>query len=281
MPEISGILESFRYLDKTFHICERHECLSPAMNNTLIKGLRLLEVLAAQSGPVGIAELAAQLQIARSNVHRLLQALVEMGYASNVQGQYRTSIKVWELGARALSQLDFREAAGPAMRSLLAQSNETVHLSVLSGEEVVYIDKLDSPEPVRAYSVIGGRAPAYCVATGKVLLAWREASAANSMAVRQLPAFTPATLADSADLARELDRVRRQGYAVNRGEWRASVWGIAAPIFGPSGQVLAAIGISGPATRLRARGMRALSAQVVQAAAQASGELARASQASG
>ncbi len=251
------------------------------MNNTLIKGLRLLEVLAAQGGPVGIAELAAQLKIARSNVHRLLQALVEMGYASNTQGQYRTSIKVWELGARALSQLDFREAAGPAMRSLLAQTSETVHLSVLSGQEVVYIDKLDSPEPVRAYSVIGGRAPAYCVATGKVLLAWRETSADAWLAVRHLPAFTPATLADTADLARELDRVRRQGYAVNRGEWRASVWGIAAPIVGPSGQVLAAIGISGPATRLRARGLRALSAQVVAAADQASAELARSARVSG
>lgn len=244
------------------------------MNNTLVKGLKLLEVLASRDGAAGISELAQAVEMGRSNVHRLLQALVEMGYAVNENGQYRASIKVWELGARALSKLDFRAAAGPAMRSLLAQTNETVHLSVLSGEEVVYIDKLDSPEPVRAYSTIGGRAPAYCVATGKVLLAWRDAAAGSALSVRQLQAFTPATLTDTAALAGELARVRQQGYAVNRGEWRASVWGLAAPIFGPDGRVLAAIGISGPAARIRARGLRSLSPLVVEAAARASGALA-------
>lgn len=244
------------------------------MNNTLVKGLKLLEVLAARDAPAGISELAQAVEMGRSNVHRLLQALVELGYAVNEAGQYRTSIKVWELGARALSRLDFRAAAGPAMRALLAQTNETVHLSVLSGEEVVYIDKLDSPEPVRAYSTIGGRAPAYCVATGKVLLAWREAAAASALSVRKLQAFTPATLSDTAALAAELARVRQQGYAVNRGEWRASVWGIAAPIRGHDGRVLAAIGISGPAARIRARGLRTLAPQVVEAAASASSALA-------
>ena len=244
------------------------------MTNTLVKGLKLLEVLASRDAPAGISELAQAVEMGRSNVHRLLQALVELGYAVNEGGQYRTSIKEWELGARALSKLDFRSAAGPAMRALLAQTNETVHLSVLSGEEVVYIDKLDSPEPVRAYSTIGGRAPAYCVATGKVLLAWREAQATTALSVRKLQAYTPATLADTAALAAELARVRQQGYAVNRGEWRASVWGIAAPIFGHDGRVLAAIGISGPATRIRARGLRNLFPQVVEAAARASGALA-------
>lgn len=244
------------------------------MNNTLIKGLKLLEVLASREGPVGITELAQAVDLGRSSVHRLLQALVELGYAVNEGGQYRTSIKVWELGARALNKLDFRSAAGPAMRALLAQTNETVHLSVLSGDEVVYIDKLDSPEPVRAYSTIGGRAPAYCVATGKVLLAWRDAAAESALSVRRLQVFTPATLADTAALAAELARVRQQGYAVNRGEWRTSVWGIAAPIFGHDGRVLAAIGISGPAARIRARGLRSLSPQVVAAAASVSGALA-------
>lgn len=107
------------------------------MNNTLIKGLRLLEVLAARAQPVGISELAQELEMGASNVHRLLQALVELGYAVNEGGRggYRASLKVWELGAQALHKLDFRETAAPAMRWLLAETNETVHLSVLSGED--------------------------------------------------------------------------------------------------------------------------------------------------
>ena len=242
------------------------------MNNTLIKGLRLLEVLAARAQPVGISELAQELEMGASNVHRLLQALVELGYAVNEGGRggYRASLKVWELGAQALHKLDFRETAAPAMRWLLAETNETVHLSVLSGEEVIYVDKLDSPEPVRAYSVIGGRAPAYCVATGKALLAWREESPTSLLTVRPLQTFTRSTLADTSALAIELERVRQQGYAINRGEWRPSVWGIAAPIFDGRSRVVAAIGISGPAARIRARGLKRLSEQVVQAARQAS-----------
>lgn len=246
------------------------------MNNTLLKGMRLLELLCARDGSAGVSELAAELGIGRSNVHRLLQALVEMGYVVNEggRGSYRSTLKVWELGAQALHRLDVREASAQAMRWLLAESNETVHLSVLSGEEVVYIDKLDSPEPVRAYSVIGGRAPAYCVATGKVLLAWRDESPVDLLTVRKLHSFTPDTIADTAQLANELAKVRQQGYAINRGEWRASVWGIAAPVRVGSGRLVAAMGISGPATRIRARGVRRLSALVAEAAQQASRALA-------
>ncbi|MFT3776922.1 MAG: IclR family transcriptional regulator [Ottowia sp.] len=247
------------------------------MNNTLVKGLQLLEVLSARDGAAGISELAAELQLGRSNVHRLLQALVELGYVvrDGERGSYRASLKIWELGARALHRLDFREAAAPAMRQLLAQSNETVHLSVLSGDEVIYIDKLDSPEPVRAYSTVGGRAPAYCVATGKVLLAWRDEPAASSLlSVRPLHAYTPSTAPDTAALALALERVRRQGFAVNRGEWRASVWGIASPLRGAGGRVIAALGISGPAERIRKKGVRDLARLVVDAAALASARLA-------
>lgn len=242
------------------------------MNNTLIKGLRLLEVLAARTQPVGVSELAQELEMGPSNVHRLLQALVELGYAANEGGRggYRASLKVWELGAQALHKLDFRETAAPAMRWLLAETNETVHLSVLSGDEVIYIDKLDSTEPVHTYTSIGGRAPAHCVATGKVLLAWREQPSTSLMTVRPLPTFTPATLTDTSALAFELERVRQQGYAVNRGEWRASAWGVAAPVFDGRQRVVAAMGISGPAARVRARGVKRLSDLVVQAARQAS-----------
>lgn len=90
------------------------------MNNTLVKGLQLLEVLSARDGgAAGISELAADLQLGRSNVHRLLQALVELGYVvkDGERGSYRASLKIWELGARALHRLDFREAAAPACGS--------------------------------------------------------------------------------------------------------------------------------------------------------------------
>jgi DNA-binding IclR family transcriptional regulator len=239
----------------------------PDMNNTLIKGLGLLEVLSHSDRPLGVTELALRLGIGKSNVHRLLQALVELGYARREEagGTYAASIKLWELGSAVLANLDLRRAAQSWMEWLLDRTRETVHLSVLDGDEVVYVHKIDSTEPVRAYSQIGGRAPAHCVATGKALLAWLPAPQRESMAQR-LPGFSPRTITLAADFLREMERIRQQGFAVNRGEWRESVGGVAAPVRDPSGQVIAAIGLSGPIDRMRPSLFKSLSIDVIKAA---------------
>jgi len=237
------------------------------MNNTLVKGLLMLETLARSAHPMGVTELATALGIPKSNVHRMLQALVELRYVlrDDDRGTYRASIRLWELGSAVLARLDLRTMALPAMEALLERTRESVHLSVLDGDEVVYVHKLDSPEPVRAYSQIGGRAPAHCVATGKAMLAF-ESDAFLTSVSRRLTRHAPRTLTDPAEFMREMERVRSQGYAVNRGEWRDSVCGVAAPIRGSDGRVLAALGISGPAERIKPSAFKALAVHVVAAA---------------
>ena len=237
------------------------------MNNTLIKGLGLLEVLAHADRPLGVTELATRIGLGKSNVHRLLQALVELGYVrrDGDSGAYAASIRLWELGSAVLANLDLRRAAQDWMDWLLDRTRETVHLSVLDGDEVVYVHKLDSPEPVRAYSQIGGRAPAHCVATGKAMLAWIGDGPLEAMS-RRLRGWSPRTVTDPAEFLREMERIRQVGYAVNRGEWRESVGGIAAPVRDPSGRVVAAVGLSGPIERLRPATLKALSADVIRAA---------------
>ena len=237
------------------------------MNNTLIKGLGLLEVLAHADRPLGVTELATRIGLGKSNVHRLLQALVELGYVrrDGETGAYAASIRLWELGSAVLANLDLKRAAQGWMDWLLDRTRETVHLSVLDGDEVVYVDKLDSPEPVRAYTQIGGRAPAHCVATGKALLAWSGEVHLDALS-RRLRAATLRTVTEPAEFLREMERVRALGYAVNRGEWRESVGGVAAPVRDPGGRVVAAVGVSGPIERLRPSGFKALSADVIRAA---------------
>jgi IclR family transcriptional regulator, KDG regulon repressor len=237
------------------------------MNNTLVKGLQLLEVLARSKNPQGVSDLADSLSLGKSNVHRLLQALVELGYVKKDEAtaQYQVSLKLWELGAAVEAGLSIKAAASEAMNRLLARTRETVHLSVLDGEQVVYVDKLDSPEPVRAYSEIGGRAPAFCVATGKAMLAWQPQPFLSAL-VAHLRAYTPRTITQPQEYLREMDNIRTNGYAVNRGEWRESVWGVAAPIRGAEGTVLAAIGVSGPSTRIKPAQIKSLADEVTSAA---------------
>jgi DNA-binding IclR family transcriptional regulator len=247
------------------------------MNNTLVKGLQVLESLARCGRPAGVSELAASLGMPKSGTHRLLQALVEEGYVvRHDAGGYAASIKLWELGSAALSGFDLRRHADPLMEGLMRHTDETVHLSVLDQREVVYVHKVDSANPVRAYTQIGGRAPAHCVATGKAMMAFKSAAWLED-AMRHLAPSTPRTLTDAGLFAAEMQKVRRNGFAINRGEWRLSVNGLAAPILDGAGAVIAAIGISGPESRLKLARLKQLSGGVCDVARALSAEFGRAS----
>lgn len=239
------------------------------MNTTLTNGLVILESLARTRQGAGVTELAAQTGIGKSNVHRLLQSLVETGYVRRAPGgaDYMLTLKLWQLGFGMFADLDPRDFARPTMEKLGRQCSETVHLSVLDGDDVVYLDKIDSPQPIRAYSDIGGRAPAHCVATGKAMLAGQGDSFLREFSAR-LSQKTPLTITDPVGFMAEMALIRKQGWALNRGEWRDSVRGVAAPICDPAGRIIAAIGISGPRDRLPDDSIAEHAAQVVAAAAE-------------
>jgi IclR family transcriptional regulator, KDG regulon repressor len=244
------------------------------VDKTLLKGLRILEILARSEGARGISDLAAETDLNKSNIHRVLKTLESAGYLKReaVTGRYGLSLKLWELGVGLLSRLDFKQEAQVQLSRLAADTRETVHLSVLSGSEVIYLDKIDSPEPVRAYSEVGGRAPAYAVATGKAMLAYQPEALIERVG-EDLHAFTAKTITDVEALKRELAQVRAQGYAVNQGEWRETVYGLAAPIRTADGIVEAAIGISGPSMRLKPQVIKRRSEQVIAAANEISRKL--------
>jgi len=217
-------------------------------DKTLAKGLALLELLIVQPELDGVTKLARALGWMPSNVHRTLQTLVDCGYVSVNQGRYVATLRLWTLGGLVSARLDVKSILAPVLAGIAQETQETVHLSVLDGGQVVYIDKVESPQPVRAYSRIGGRAPAYAVATGKALLAYQDDDVIRRIA-QHLHPFTSSTITEPDQLARELSGVRESGIAFNRGEWRDQVWGIASPVLDAEGRVVAALGLSGPADR--------------------------------
>jgi len=224
------------------------------MDKTLLKGLMVLEAVTdVDAPPLTIEALAERVGLTRSNTHRTLQTLMHAGYVvkSEDGGGYRGGIRLFELAARQLAKMDVRRLATPFMRELATKTGETVHLSILDGMDVVYIDKIDSPQPIRAYSMVGGRAPAYAVATGKALLAYQAEGYLDTHA-QDLTGHTPATLTSLVALKTELRKAVRAGYAVNRGEWRATVGGVAVTIFNALDDPIAAVGISGPIERFTA-----------------------------
>lgn len=221
------------------------------MDKAVVKAFNLLEILAQSDKPLGVTDLARQSELGKSNVHRLLQTLINLGYVKKSDdSDYTASLRVWELGSRIISRVNVRGVANPFMQALAETTNETVHLSEFHDTEVLYVDKIESREPVRAYTQLGGRAPAYCTATGKAMLAFQSIDIIRK-AMADAQAHTPKTLSDVDKFLAEANDIRARRFAVNRGEWRSDIIGIAAPIFCASGKVEGALGLSAPASRTK------------------------------
>jgi IclR family transcriptional regulator, KDG regulon repressor len=222
------------------------------MDSTLAKGLSVLEWLSRQQRSCRVTDVAQALGLARSNAHRTLQTLVECGWVvqDGAGSAYRASLKLFELGALVDASVDLKTLLHPRLAVLAQESGETIHLAVLDGAEIVYLDKFDSPLPVASYSRIGGRAPAYCVASGKALLAATGHDGTTLAALLgPLQAHTPHTLTELDALVAELQRTRARGWAENREEWRVGVCGLGAPVFNARGEPVAAVGMSVPSIR--------------------------------
>jgi IclR family KDG regulon transcriptional repressor len=236
----------------------------PLVNTTFVHGLALLDALGRAGAPRGVSELARELNLTKSNVHRLLQTLGAHGYTRNLDasGRYEATLKLWELGAELLEKVDVKQVAVEDMERLAQLSGESVHLTMLDRGEVLFLDKLDHERPKRGWSKAGGRAPAYCLATGKAQLAHAPAAAVDKV-MAELKRYTASTIVDPAALRGELAQVRNAGYAINHCEWHEGFSGVAAPIRDRRGAVVAAIGVSGPAQRLKAHELKSLAPQVI------------------
>lgn len=244
------------------------------METTVVKGLKVLETLALSEGSCALTDMAKLCGLSKSNAHRLLRTLEECGYVRRdpKTRTYESTLRLWELGTRVFNRLDLRVIAVPHLRELARATKESVHLSVYDDGEVVYVDKVDSIHAVRAYVGVGDRAPAYCTATGKAILAALPEEVVDRVCTH-LKRFTANTVTNPRKLKADLEQIREQGYAITCGEWRPGVLGIATSIRSPSGGVVGGIGIAGPEERMRQADSARLIAGVLEAAERISREL--------
>lgn len=230
---------------------------------------RLLCAFTSAETEHGVSELARKLQLAKSTVHRLLTTLAEEELVERNPrtGRYRLGLKMWELGTLAAGHLTIHEAAAPYLDDLRNRTRETVHIAVLDGTEVVYVERRESPQTLRLFGRVGHRNHAHCTSTGKVLLAFLPPEERQRrVAAMDLPARTPYTITDRDRLLEELALVRKRGYAVNVNESELGIASVAAPILDRTGGVVAAVSTAGPLTRFEGPAMRQFAEMTVDAA---------------
>jgi len=199
-----------------------------------------------------VSELAKRLGLAKSTVHRLASTLVrERILERNARdGKYRLGLVLFELGSLVRRKMDVSAEARPQLKALMESTGETVHLGVLDEHSVLYINRIESRRAIRMGFGLGIRAPLHCTALGKALLAFQPEEFIEETIARGLPRRTADTITSPHAFRQELAAIRARGYAVEDQEIEAGLRSIAAAVRNDAGQVIASIGIAGPAHRL-------------------------------
>lgn len=220
----------------------------------------------------GLEELSREVGLAKPTTYRFLLTLQELGYARRDEAErWAMTLKLFNVGSRALDSLDLHAAARPVAEELSAELGETIHMGVLEGDSAVYVLKIESKHTIRMYSRVGRRIPLYCTAIGKVLLSQASAEERKkALSGVKLVAHTPKTITTRADLEAELRQVKARGWAFDNEEHETGIRCIGAPVFDHTGEVLAAISASWPLFRYDERKEKEWIAKVTRAAARIS-----------
>lgn len=234
----------------------------------LSRAFEILEHLADAGGELSLSELTEITELPMPTVHRLVRTLVNEGYVRQAPSRrYALGPQLIRLGDTASRLLG--RWARPYLTELVETVGETTNMALLDGDEVVYVAQAPSKHSMRMFTEVGRRVLPHCTAVGKALLAQLPAGEADAILARTgLPAQTPHTITDPAELLEQLERIRAQGYAVDDGEQELGVKCIAVPVVGAPER--SAISVSGPEGRLS----EAARARIVPDLQRAAGELA-------
>src|SRR2546425_8990856 len=229
-------------------------------NQAVRRAIAVLKAFSDDAPEMGVTEVSRKVTLHKSTVYRLLSAFEGEGLIakSPETGKYRLGPELIVLGEQVLRHTDVHRVALPFLRELADRTGETVDLEVLSGANVVTIEEIAGKHVVAAAGAIGMPWAAHATSTGKVLLAHLPAEKQRQILARALKKFTPRTLTDAKTLARDLIKIREQGYAVSFGELEDHLIAIGLPIRSRNGDAIAAVSISGPDTRLTSDNMPGL-----------------------
>ncbi len=221
-----------------------------ASKSVLARGLRLLDAFGTGDTALTLTELAERTGLPKPTAYRLLNQLVAWGGLERDGSAYRIGMKLFVLGQRVPLQRRLRDAALPYLEDLYEATHENIHLSVLDGTASLFLEKVSGRDSMPIGSRVGVRMPAYCTATGKVLLAFSSAEQLRRVVDAGLVRHTPRTIVLPDLLRLDLARTLERGYGINREEAEVGVSAVAAPVFDQRQRVIAAISITGYAHRL-------------------------------
>ncbi|MEZ9916646.1 DNA-binding transcriptional regulator KdgR [Vibrio breoganii] len=223
----------------------------PEAVSSVLKVFNILQALAEQK-EIGVSELSQRLMMSKATTYRFLQTMKMLGFVSQ-EGEadkYALTLKLFELGAKALEYVDLIDIADKEMREISNQTNETVHLGALDEGAIIYLHKIDSSYNLRMHSRVGRRNPLYSTAIGKVLLAGKSHDEALSILEPvEFIKHTDKTHENADQLMGEVELVAKQHFGEDNEEQEPGLRCIASPIYDRFGNIIASVSVSFPTIR--------------------------------
>jgi IclR family KDG regulon transcriptional repressor len=229
------------------------------------RALDVLLCFTRQTPGLTMTQIAEQVGIHKSTVHRLLATLEEKHFLERdtSTGVYRLGISMIQLAYLSLERNDLRHIVARYLRQMSDQFRETTNLSILDGPDVIYLDVVESPERVKLAAATGQRLPAFCTASGKAILAFSPIEVVQQVLEHGMPRYTKSTIVSDESVMENLRQTRERGFALSLQEFEEGINAIAVPILDHDAQPIASVAIAGPSFRLTQERMLEIGQQIV------------------
>jgi DNA-binding IclR family transcriptional regulator len=231
------------------------------MLSSVKKALELLDHFTAERHELSLAEISREVDAHKSSVFRVLTPLEAAGFLEKdpQSGKYRLGLKILDLAGRVWGRYDIRQIAAPFMEELARETGEVIHLAVLDGSDIVYLEKKGQGQVLTVATRVGGRNPAYASSMGKILLADLSENELKAILGRgKLKKLTPKTIDEIPKLIEELAKVREQGFALDNEETFPGIRCVGAPVRDGTEKVIAAVSATVPTQRMDDKRIREL-----------------------
>ena len=247
----------------------------PQRLSSVTTAMRLLKTFSEGEVEIGVTSLAKRLGVAKSTIYRLASTLVSEGMLeqNKENDKYRLGIALFGLGALVRQRMDVSNEARSHIFALREATNETVHLAIMDGMDIMYVYDLESTQAIRMRANLGDRKPLFCSSEGRAMLAFYGEDKIAKVLAGPLPQRTAKTVTEPKKLAKALAEVRSAGFAFEDEQCETGMRSVAAPIRDGDGNVVAAVGIAGPVERLSDEVLARYAPLVVETADTISGRL--------
>ncbi len=221
------------------------------LNTSVEKAFNILNCFTNNSQELGVTEIAQKMSINKSAVYRMLATMVALDVLqqNNENEKYRLGLKLFELGQRVSINKNFINKARPHMEELVKHADETAHLAIYKNKQVYFLDKVEGPHDLQINTQIGSTKPLYSTGLGKIMLAFGEPKYESIIQNINLNPITNKTITNKAALILEIEKIKKNGFALDMEETELGLICVAVPVFNSNNKFIAAISNSGPTAR--------------------------------